>query len=198
MNSPCLTTALACAMALSGCSWTSSTTGRMGPTYEEAAVNKFVGVNQGAINRLVAGLDLALLAGAPVLVATVVNINDLRRSAPLGRTLSEQYASFMVANGFNVKELKLRGDVFAQTKTFFSSNSGSITPRTQLPGYSTVDVRLSWNEIMRSQVSLAAYAKNVFDKFYYQSGYVEGASGGFNTAIPGEPQTFGAELSVKF
>lgn len=95
-------------------------------------------------------------------------------------------------------EVKLRGDVFAQTKTFFSSNSGSITPRTQLPGYSTVDVRLSWNEIMRSQVSLAAYAKNVFDKFYYQSGYVEGASGGFNTAIPGEPQTFGAELSVKF
>ena len=94
--------------------------------------------------------------------------------------------------------MKLRGDVFGQTKTFFSSNEGTITPRTQLPGYATADVRLSWNEIMRSKFSLGLYVKNVFDKFYYQSGYVEGASGGFNTAIPGEPRTFGAEASVKF
>lgn len=117
MNYSGLTAALACAIALSGCSWTSSNTGRLGPTYEEAAVNKFVGVNQGAITKLVAGVDLSALAGAPVLVATVVNVNDLRRAAPLGRTLSEQYASFMVASGFNVKELKLRGDVFVREET---------------------------------------------------------------------------------
>ena len=116
MNYPGLTTALACAIALSGCAWTSSNV-RLGPTYEEAAGNKFVSVNQGAITRLVAGVDLAALAGAPVLVATVVNVNDLRRAAPLGRTLSEQYASFMVASGFNVKELKLRGDVFVREET---------------------------------------------------------------------------------
>ena len=54
------------------------------------------------------------LAGGPVLVATVVNVNNLTRSAPLGRTLSEQYASHMAALGFNVKELKLRGDVFVK------------------------------------------------------------------------------------
>ena len=57
------------------------------------------------------------MAASPVLVATVVNVNDLRRAAPLGRTLSEQYASHMVANGFNVKELKLRGDVFVREET---------------------------------------------------------------------------------
>ena len=116
MNYVRLSTAIACAIALSGCSWTSSNA-RLGPTYEEAAVNKFVSVNQGAITKLVAGVDLAALAGAPVLVATVVNVNDLRRAAPLGRTLSEQYASFMVASGFNVKELKLRGDVFVREET---------------------------------------------------------------------------------
>lgn len=116
MNYVRLSTAIACAIALSGCSWTSSNV-RLGPTYEEAAVNQFVSVNQGAITRLVAGVDLAALAGAPVLVATVVNVNDLRRAAPLGRTLSEQYASFMVASGFNVKELKLRGDVFVREET---------------------------------------------------------------------------------
>lgn len=116
MNYVRLSTAIACAIALSGCAWTSSNV-RLGPTYEEAADNKFVSVNQGAITRLVAGVDLAALAGAPVLVATVVNVNDLRRAAPLGRTLSEQYASFMVASGFNVKELKLRGDVFVREET---------------------------------------------------------------------------------
>jgi len=117
MNYASFTTALVCAIALSGCSWTSSNTGRLGPSYEDAAVNKFVAVNQSAVGRLVAGVDLVTLAGAPVLVATVVNINDLRRAAPLGRTLSEQYASSMVASGFNVKELKLRGDVFVREDT---------------------------------------------------------------------------------
>ena len=59
-------------------------------------------------------------------------------------------------------------------------------------------MRLSWNEIMGNQVSAAVYVKNLFDEFYYNSGYVEGGSGGFNTAIWGEPQTFGAELSYRF
>jgi len=95
-------------------------------------------------------------------------------------------------------EVKLRTDVFGQKKTFFSNNEGSITPRTQLPGYVTVDMRLSWENVAGSKLSVAAYAKNLFDKLYYNSGYVEGASGGFNTAIWGEPQTFGAEVTYKF
>ncbi|HKX21670.1 MAG TPA: TonB-dependent receptor, partial [Rhizorhapis sp.] len=95
-------------------------------------------------------------------------------------------------------ELKWRTDIFGQTKSYFSNNEGSITPRTQLPGYVTVDMRLSWDEISGSNFSVAAYVKNLFDKLYYNSGYVEGASGGFNTAIWGEPQTFGAELTYRF
>ncbi len=95
-------------------------------------------------------------------------------------------------------EVKLRTDVFGQTKTYFSNNEGSITPRTQLPGYVTVDMRLSWDNISGSGFSAAVYAKNLFDKLYYNSGYVEGASGGFNTAIWGEPQTFGAEVTFRF
>lgn len=95
-------------------------------------------------------------------------------------------------------DVKFRADAFGQKMTYFSNNEGSITPRTQLPGYVTLDLRLSWNDIMGSQLSVAAYAKNVFDKLYYNSGYVEGASGGFNTAIWGEPQTFGAEVTYRF
>lgn len=117
MNILRLSMAAACALALSGCAMNSSGNAPLTPTYEEAANSKFMAVNREAINRLVAGVDLSTLAAAPVLVATVVNVNDLRRAAPLGRTLSEQYASYMVANGFNVKELKLRGDVFVREET---------------------------------------------------------------------------------
>jgi iron complex outermembrane receptor protein len=108
------------------------------------------------------------------------------------------YADVTLPVPKSLGEMTLHADSFSQTSTFFSSNYGTITPRTKLPGYTTANVRLSWNEMMGSKVSLGVYVKNVFDKFYYQSGYVEGASGGFNTAIPGEPRTFGAELSVKF
>ena len=96
------------ALVLGGCALTPN---------EDPASSKFVNANRDAIQRLVTGLDMPKLAASPVLVATVVNVNDLRRAAPLGRTLSEQYASHMVANGFNVKELKLRGDVFVREET---------------------------------------------------------------------------------
>ena len=104
------------ALLLSACS-TAPSYVRVEPTYEEAAGSKFVNANRDAVNRLVAGLDLKKISETPALVATVVNVNDLRRAAPLGRTLSEQYASHLVANGFNVKELKLRGDVFVREET---------------------------------------------------------------------------------
>lgn len=111
-----LSMAVAAAVVLAGCASNNAPI-RTGPTYEEAAASKFMATNRKAIDSLVGGIDLAQLGGAPVLVATIVNVNDLRRAAPLGRTLSEQYASSMVANGFNVKELKLRGDVFVREET---------------------------------------------------------------------------------
>ena len=115
MNYLRLSMAVAAAVTLAGCSTPAPV--RLAPTYEEAAASKFMAANRSAINTLVTGIDLNQLAGAPVLVATIVNVNDLRRAAPLGRTLSEQYASTMVANGFNVKKLKLRGEVFVREET---------------------------------------------------------------------------------
>ncbi len=98
----------------------------------------------------------------------------------------------------NVGDVHFRMDGFGQTSSYFSNNNFSITPGTKIKGYRTVAARLSWNEIMGSDVSFAIYAKNLFKEKYYQAGYVEGASGGFNTVIPGAPQTFGAELTAKF
>ena len=115
MKSSVLLTALAAAL-LSGCIGT-TTPVRTEPTYQDAAVNPFIQSSREAIAQLSAGIDMTALGAGPVLVATVVNVNDMARSAPLGRTLSEQYASHMAALGFNVKELKLRGDVFVKEGT---------------------------------------------------------------------------------
>lgn len=103
-----------CASALlAGCA-TNTAPVRAEPTYQEAASNQFLLSSADAVAKLVAGFDMPAMSGGPVLVATIVNVNDLSRSAPLGRTLSEQYASAMAAKGFNVKEVKLRGDVFVK------------------------------------------------------------------------------------
>ncbi len=90
---------------------------RQDPTYDDAASSKFVALNKDAVNKLVADFYRGPSGDTPVLVATIVNVNDMRRTAPLGRTLSEQYASQMATNGFNVKEMKLRGDVFIREET---------------------------------------------------------------------------------
>ena len=98
----------------------------------------------------------------------------------------------------SIGQVVLHGDVYAQKQTFFSSAEGSITPGTSLKGYEIVNMRLSWNNVLRSKISAAVYVKNLFDKFYYASGYALGAAGGYNTAYPGAPRTIAAEVSVKF
>ena len=112
MKTSILVSALAAAL-LAGCT-SSAPPVRTEPTYQDASSSAFIQSSRDAIAALTAGFEMDTLGTGPVLVATVVNVNDMSRSAPLGRTLSEQYASHMAALGFNVKELKLRGDVFVK------------------------------------------------------------------------------------
>ena len=87
---------------------------RAEPTYKDANDNAFLNSSKDAVSKLLAGLDINAIGPGPVLVATIVDVNDTARSAPLGRTLSEQYATNMAMAGFNVKEVKLRGDIFVK------------------------------------------------------------------------------------
>ncbi|MFN3612570.1 FlgO family outer membrane protein [Tepidimonas sp.] len=104
--------AMAGAVALVGCSSQPKPTL---PTYEQAAVHPFLQANRDAMAKLLAGLPAADVS--PLLVATIVDVNDLRVSSPLGRTLSEQYSSAAAAAGIDVREMKLRGDVFVREQT---------------------------------------------------------------------------------
>ncbi|MBB6576158.1 TolB-like protein [Comamonas odontotermitis] len=114
--------ALASASVLAGCStWgvpaQPVSTVRTEPTYQAADANNFLASSQDAINKLTATVAPQAVGTGPVLVATVVNVNNTSTSAPLGRTLSEIYANQMTARGFHVKEVKLRTDLYVREGT---------------------------------------------------------------------------------
>lgn len=137
-------------------------------------------------------VDVSKLTGVPGSTIRVDSYPDTPKwSGTVGADLKFPFSE-------DIGHVVLHGDVYAQTQTFFSSAEGSITPGTSLKGYEIVNMRLSWNNVLRSKFSVAVYAKNVLDKFYYASGYALGAAGGYNTAYPGAPRTIAAEVSVRF
>ncbi len=71
--------------------------------------------NYAAVDKLVAvaAMTSGLVKEQPIIVATLVNIDDLR-SSRLGRILSEQISTRLSCNGFSVTELKLRGTIFVK------------------------------------------------------------------------------------
>ena len=116
MKTPALLLTVLAGAVLAGCANNAAPV-RVEPTYQEAASSQFIQTSRDAVAKLTTGFDMNALGAGPVLVATVVNVNDLSRAAPLGRTLSELYASQLSAKGYNVKELKLRGDVYVKEGT---------------------------------------------------------------------------------
>ena len=112
--------ALASAAAIVGCSTQPAqpvSTVRVEPTYQNAEASNFLASSQDAIAKLAANVNPGNVGTGPVLVATVVNVNNMGTSSPLGRTLSEIYANQMAAKGFHVKEVKLRGDLYVREGT---------------------------------------------------------------------------------
>jgi iron complex outermembrane receptor protein len=93
-------------------------------------------------------------------------------------------------------ELQVRGDVYAQTHTFFSSTA-NLNPGARLPGYKVANFRVGiQNEA--GGWSVAGLVKNAFDRTYYVGGVALGELFQTNSAIPGEPRTFLLEARYKF
>lgn len=90
------------------------------PTYEQASNNSFNAVNYHAVGELMKGYQGPVAAsntngsgsGAPFLVTTLVNIDQLEQSSTFGRLISEQVTSRMAQMGFGVVELKVRNGVY--------------------------------------------------------------------------------------
>jgi TolB-like protein len=62
-----------------------------------------------AAEQLVNQTDLS--ADAPVLVASLANVNDVRNSSALGRIIAEQVSSRLAQLGYAVSEVKLRSSM---------------------------------------------------------------------------------------
>ena len=62
-----------------------------------------------AAERLLRGLQQPLDMNKPVLVATLVDVADMRQSTDLGRIISEQVSSRMTQLGYQTREMKFRG-----------------------------------------------------------------------------------------
>lgn len=84
------------------------------PTYADAANNKFIKTNYDATDALVASLTRELDTHVPLIVSTIVNIDELTESSRLGRTISEQIGARLTNIGLRVVELKMRSNIFVK------------------------------------------------------------------------------------
>ena len=95
-------------------------------------------------------------------------------------------------------KLSLRGDFYAQSKTFFSSFNNSVNPGTQLKSYELLNARIDWSNIYGSGFSVAVFGNNLTKEVYYTGGLANGQLLGVNNAQVGMPRTYGVELRFEF
>lgn len=129
---------------------------------------------------------VSVLGGTPVEFGTYPDVPEWSGSIYAD-------ATFPIARNF---ELQLRGDLYAQTHTFFSSTA-NLNPGARLPGYTVVNFRVGIQNTVGGW-SLAGLVKNAFDRTYYVGGVALGELFQTNSAIPGEPRTFLLEARYKF
>lgn len=90
----------------------------------------------------------------------------------------------------------LRGDLYAQTSTYFSSTGTTLNPGTKLTGYAVADFRVGIES--SDGWSVSANLKNAFDRTYFVGGVGFSSLFAVNTAVPGDPRTFLVEGRFKF
>jgi uncharacterized lipoprotein YajG len=83
-----------------------------GPTYQTAQNSDFTNANYAAVDKLESATAVPIDKNAPLLIATVVNIDSLSQSSRFGRLISEQVATRLTQQGYNVVEMKLRSNVY--------------------------------------------------------------------------------------
>jgi len=103
------TTAVLCAIVMTACA--------TGPNYIDAQTSEFTQANYAAVDKLVAATAVPVVKTAPLLIATMVNIDSMSQSSRFGRLISEQVATRLTQLGYHVVEMKLRNDVYIREGT---------------------------------------------------------------------------------
>jgi len=123
---------------------------------------------------------------------------DFTTFADVTRYSGSGYIDVAAPLGNDAGELRARVDIYAQSGLYFSNYGQSGAPGTRLPSYELVNARIGVDDIGGTGISAAFFAKNIFDKEYFVGGIGLGTAGGYNLAVPGEPRTYGVDLSFRF
>ncbi|CAK0766600.1 FlgO domain-containing protein [Gammaproteobacteria bacterium] len=73
-----------------------------------------IGINYAATEALLKSSTWEINPDQPIIVATMVNIDQLTESSRIGRMISEQVSAWLTKAGHSVIELKLRGNIFVK------------------------------------------------------------------------------------
>lgn len=96
---------LALLASLAGCSSAPN-------AYDKASRYPLIAATYGATDQLREQMHKAVAVPGPLVVATLVDINDLEKSSAFGRTIAEQVSAGFTRNGFQIIEMKYRNAVY--------------------------------------------------------------------------------------
>ena len=100
--------------------------------------------------------------------------------------------------GEGMGALRFRIDAYGQTNMQFSNVQATANPNTTIPGYTLVNGRVSWENVMDSKVNAALFVRNAFKKKYFAGGNASSSGGALNTVNPGMPRMYGIEMRYAF
>ena len=86
-----------------------------GPVFGSVESSQLISANYIAADRLISGSQRAILKDIPIIVATLVKLDNLDTSSNLGRLVSEQLTSRLTQLGYSVPQLKLRDSIFVRS-----------------------------------------------------------------------------------
>jgi TolB-like protein len=81
-------------------------------SYSSVAESELIAASYRAADALASQAGETLSSQHPVIIATLVNINALEESSPLGRLISEQLGARLTQQGYRVIELKIRQKLY--------------------------------------------------------------------------------------
>lgn len=88
--------------------------------------------------------------------------------------------------------------MYAQDSWYYANTAASNAPGTEIDGYELINIRAEWANIFDSKFNVAVFGRNLSEEEYFAGGNSNAATGGFNSVIPGEPRTYGAEFYYNF
>jgi iron complex outermembrane receptor protein len=93
--------------------------------------------------------------------------------------------------------VSVRGELYDQTKIYYSSTYNTLTPDSLIRGYAVANFRVGLDDT-KAGWSVAANVKNAFNRVYYVGGLAAINVITTNAVIPGDPRTFVVTLRYNF